>query len=82
MGKIRIVGPGKTRGYPYPVCKKKIVGPDKTRGYPYPICKKRGYFQISILRYQELAVYAHKKKQLKYFVSCSLFLLHACLQHH
>ena len=21
MGEIRIVGPGKTRGYPYPVCK-------------------------------------------------------------
>ena len=23
MDEIRIVGPGKTRGYPYPVCKKK-----------------------------------------------------------
>ena len=23
MGEIIIVGPGKTRGYPYPVCKKK-----------------------------------------------------------
>ena len=22
MGEIRIVGPGKTHGYPYPVCKK------------------------------------------------------------
>ena len=22
MGEIRIVAPGKTRGYPYPVCKK------------------------------------------------------------
>ena len=22
MGEIRIVGPGKTSGYPYPVCKK------------------------------------------------------------
>ena len=22
MGEIRMVGPGKTRGYPYPVCKK------------------------------------------------------------
>ena len=40
MGEIRIVGPGKTRGYPYPVCKKTIVGPGKTRGYPYPVCKK------------------------------------------
>ena len=27
MGEIRIVGPGKTRGYPYPVCKKLIVLP-------------------------------------------------------
>ena len=25
MGEIRIVGPGKTRGYPYPVCKKTVV---------------------------------------------------------
>ena len=25
MGEIRIVGPGKTRGYPYPVCKKNII---------------------------------------------------------
>ena len=40
MGEIRIVGPGKTRGYPYPVCKKRIVGPGETRGYPYPVCKK------------------------------------------
>ena len=24
MGDIRFVGPGKTRGYPYPVCKKNI----------------------------------------------------------
>ena len=41
MGEIRIVGPGKTRGYPDPVCKKRIVGPGKTRGYPNPVCKKR-----------------------------------------
>ena len=40
MGAIRIVGPGKTRGYPYPVCKKRIVSPGKTRGYPYPACKE------------------------------------------
>ena len=41
MGEIRTVGPGKTRRYPYPVCKKRIVGPGKTRGYPYTVCKKR-----------------------------------------
>ena len=40
MDEIRIVGPGKTRGYLYPVCKKRIVGPGKTRVYPYPVCKK------------------------------------------
>ena len=40
MGEIRIVGPGKTRGYPYPVCKKRIVSPGKIRGFPYPVCKK------------------------------------------
>ena len=40
MGKIRFVGTGETRGYPYLVCKKRIVGPGKTRGYPYPVCKK------------------------------------------
>ena len=39
MGEIRFVGTGETRGYPYPVCKKRIVGPGKTRGYPYPVCK-------------------------------------------
>ena len=44
MGEIRIVGPGKTRGYPYPVCKKRIVGPGETRGYPYPVCKKKCVF--------------------------------------
>ena len=28
MGEIRIVGPGKTCGYPYLVCKKKMVVSD------------------------------------------------------
>ena len=36
MGEIRIVGPGETRGYPYPVCKKRIISPGKTREYPHP----------------------------------------------
>ena len=27
MGEIRIVSPGKTRGYPYPVCKKILSCP-------------------------------------------------------
>ena len=26
MGEIRIVGPGKTRGYPYPICKNMFSG--------------------------------------------------------
>ena len=25
MGEMRTVGPGKTHGYPYPVCKKKLA---------------------------------------------------------
>ena len=40
MGEIRFVGTGETRGYPYPVCKKRFVGTGETRGYPYPVCKK------------------------------------------
>ena len=40
LGEIRIVGPGKTRGYPYPGCKKRFVDTGETRGYPYPMCKK------------------------------------------
>ena len=41
MGEIRIVSPGKTRGYPYPVCKERMFSPGKTRGYTYSVCKKR-----------------------------------------
>ena len=33
MGEIRIVGPGKTCGYPYPVCKK---NPFFTSGLVHP----------------------------------------------
>ena len=31
MGEIRIVGPGRTRGYPYPVCKKEFSSTAKNR---------------------------------------------------
>ena len=31
MGEIRIVGPGKTRGHPYPVCKKMGVETKKNK---------------------------------------------------
>ena len=47
MGEIRFVSPGKTRGYPYPVCKKRIVGPGKTRGYHYPV--KKYIFQMRLV---------------------------------
>ena len=63
MGKIKIVSPGKTCGYPYlvckkrivspgktcryPVCKKRIVSPGKTCGYHYPVCKKKKYLEIN-----------------------------------
>ena len=36
MGEIRIVSPGKTRGYPYPVCKKEISSTAKK----YKVCIK------------------------------------------
>ena len=35
MGEIRIVGPGKTRGYPYPVCKKTDYSLDISLLYIY-----------------------------------------------
>ena len=31
MDEIRIVGPGRTRGYPYPVCKKEFSSTAKNR---------------------------------------------------
>ena len=46
MGEIRFVGTGKTRGYPYPVCKKRFVGTGETRGYPYLVCKKYHYLHV------------------------------------
>ena len=33
MGEIRIIGPGKTPGYPYPVCKKLFASPSASFGY-------------------------------------------------
>ena len=48
MGEIRIVGPGKTCGYPYPVCKKRFVGTGKTCGYPYLVCKKKLSFRFKL----------------------------------
>ena len=39
MGEIRIVSPGKTREYPYPVCKKRFLSTGKTCGYPFLMCK-------------------------------------------
>ena len=41
MGEIRIVGPGKTRGYPYPVCKKEFSSTAKTRTTPVSLVRKR-----------------------------------------
>ena len=39
MGEIRIVGLGKTRGYPYPVCKKSSFAADGHEPTPL-MCKK------------------------------------------
>ena len=40
MGEIRIAGPGKTCGYPYPVCKKKSA---------QTFFDIKGYFEISVI---------------------------------
>ena len=42
MGEIRIVGPGKTRGYPYPVCKKRMVSPGKHADILIRCARKNG----------------------------------------
>ena len=47
MGEIRIVGPGKTRGYPYPVCKKifsESVAAEKTARS----CREFAFFRLFI----------------------------------
>ena len=46
LGEIRIVGPGKTRGYPYPVCKKELSSTAKNR--TNLIGKKKGCLKISV----------------------------------
>ena len=77
MGEIRIVGPGKTRGYPYPVCKKRIVSPGKTRGYPYPVCKKL-FYGIIVQRIAIIFVLIESKMNCpsNTFVSYRLFILY------
>ena len=63
MGEIGIVGSGKTRGYPYPVCKKKIVDTGETRGYPYLVCKKLLFsICLRISRVQDLLDYPHMRR--------------------
>ena len=50
MGEIRIVGPGKTHGYPYPVCKNHIsiaLGNKNTINYRYHQLKVKLKFLIS-----------------------------------
>ena len=45
MGEIRIVGPGKTHGYPYPVCKKFQVG-----SFQF-VCVDLGNFTFRLVSY-------------------------------
>ena len=52
MGEIRIVGPGKTRGYPYPVCKKKGV-----EMCPNIFFDIRDTLRKHCLRHQQLTLY-------------------------
>ena len=48
MGEIRSVGPGKTRGYTYPVGKKKFSSPVKNRTNSV-LGKKKGIFECDQL---------------------------------
>ena len=54
MGEIRIVGPGKTRGYPYPVCKKmEVEMPRENRKYVQTtseFCDKENTLRYHCLR--------------------------------
>ena len=43
MGEIRFVGPGKTRGYPYLVCKKQFSTPRFTLRYKLAITGAERY---------------------------------------
>ena len=64
MGEIRIVGPGKTRGYPYSVCKEEFSSNAKNRTKSVP------YLQIHIYK----KVFSSYKKLL-FFISDSFLLL-------
>ena len=50
MGEISIVGPGKTRGYPYPVCKKTAVY-NITRRPNRTLCKGHKHTAVAELCY-------------------------------
>ena len=58
MAEIRTVNPGKIRGYPYPVCKKKIVSPREPRGYPR--CATKNF--PAPLKKNKLCLIGKKKK--------------------
>ena len=45
MGEIIIVGPGKTRGYPYPVCKKKFAS-SSSKFFFFSWSKERDKYKI------------------------------------
>ena len=49
MGEIRIVGPGKTRGYPYPVCKKEFSSTAKSRANSISEVSNRVSDQVTVV---------------------------------
>ena len=69
MGEIRLVGPGKTRGYPYPVCKKKyfeLWQEEETILRLASAVRPRGYkifFLLNSIDHEILK--AHKYKNIK-----------------
>ena len=60
MGEKRIVGPSKTRGYPYPICKKNSVDMDEAQtGLPHldPCC-----LQIQLFSFLKLLTTLHSER--------------------
>ena len=54
MGEIRIVGPGKTRGYPYLVCKRRICSLKESKVFLFQSYVKK--WRLSLL-YLSIAVH-------------------------
>ena len=64
MGEIRIIGPGKTHGYPYPVCMKIGVEIEKSKCVYTIFFDIKGHFHISVFEIT-------RPNGTQYYCSCS-----------